>query len=150
MRGENGGTPILEDGMKGTSPRARGKHHIWPSLQPPRRNIPACAGKTNFVGLGGFYSKEHPRVRGENATATARSGDPGGTSPRARGKHAGNAAANAKSRNIPACAGKTHLPSAKYAQWREHPRVRGENVGWQPEADKMGGTSPRARGKRFP
>ena len=44
--GENDREEAIMNLEQGTSPRMRGKHRLWPSLQPPRRNIPAYAGKT--------------------------------------------------------------------------------------------------------
>ena len=50
-------------------------------------------------------------------------------------------------RNIPACAGKTHIHQIAGHAPKEHPRVRGESQ-WKPKIkSKLKGTSPRARGK---
>ena len=72
------------------------------------RNIPAYAGKTFPHRMPHNRRKEHPRVCGENSAAAARSGDPGGTSPRMRGKLLGGNYELARERNIPAYAGKTN------------------------------------------
>ena len=74
--------------MQGTSPRMRGKPRLY---------------TTAIFGV-----EEHPRVCGENSAAAARSGDPGGTSPRMRGKLLGGNYELARERNIPAYAGKTN------------------------------------------
>ena len=53
------------------------------------------------------FSKEHPRVRGENKVQDAEAKLQSGTSPRARGKQSYLTASEVAKRNIPACAGKT-------------------------------------------
>ena len=107
VRGENlygrpgvGKTP-------GTSPRARGKRAEKPAYQNFRRNIPACAGKTEAPTANHGSCPEHPRVRGENLQAQKPGGKKFGTSPRARGKLLVHGEHGLVKRNIPACAGKT-------------------------------------------
>ena len=80
-----------------------------PLLVPPaRRNIPAYAGKTRQTGSIVKTQPEHPRVCGENAWLAEEEKLIAGTSPRMRGKHMPELEFLAKSRNIPAYAGKTH------------------------------------------
>ena len=112
-----------------------------------KRNIPACAGKTDKRFGTLILKPEHPRVRGENIISMVIVHQAKGTSPRARGKPFFVFSLADDSRNIPACAGKTSIKSAAIRQLKEHPRVRGENsVGCVADTiDK--GTSPRARGK---
>ena len=89
--------------------------------------IPACAGKTYSLVVMMWTSRAHPRVCGENRTATPRASKADGSSPRVRGKQLGSAEVDNLAGLIPACAGKTvqaflpaHAPEA-------HPRVCGEN-----------------------
>ena len=107
MRGEN----FVDDGgvyrFNGTSPRARGKLPAYPLAYRTRRNIPACAGKTQSARLGWCNATEHPRVRGENSKGTRWASQWIGTSPRARGKRSYTDSLRLQTRNIPACAGKT-------------------------------------------
>ena len=133
----------------GTSPRARGK-----PLNPPRTgctvgNIPACAGKTDFLYHSGRFFWEHPRVRGENKCLKIGFGDRKGTSPRARGKRQKSPPVASSDGNIPACAGKTIWAWGQCFENQEHPRVRGENLTTATGVSAWWGTSPRARGKRF-
>ena len=107
VRGENLNTDAHVTNVTGTSPRARGKLPPQPQFSPHRRNIPACAGKTQLFC--------------QTVTALL------GTSPRARGKHKLFPIFPAKVRNIPACAGKTPRLGLLEPQIQEHPRVRGEN-----------------------
>ena len=86
VRGENCSRAKTSTAFRGTSPRARGKRRTWSRCVSHRRNIPACAGKTNnHTGLTSS-SQEHPRVRGENSLFPVLVTSPSGTSPRARGK----------------------------------------------------------------
>ena len=93
--------------LDGTSPRARGKHIAGFSFHDRFRNIPACAGKTVCAISSSRQKWEHPRVRGENSSVVVAWAEVSGTSPRARGKRAYICAIFARTRNIPACAGKT-------------------------------------------
>ena len=73
----------------GSSPRVRGKLHAELLNLQRRRLIPACAGKTKLLGVGGFPHEAHPRVCGENINAVADGLVPQGSSPRVRGKPGG-------------------------------------------------------------
>ena len=148
VRGENVVELTKNLRNSGTSPRARGKRGWGHDYFVHERNIPACAGKTSdhIKRLG--RKSEHPRVRGENARQSAICFSHPGTSPRARGKSKRIPCGFNEIRNIPACAGKTNLHCGPRRLFKEHPRVRGENFGGQNHYRKLGGTSPRARGKR--
>ena len=72
--------------VSGSSPRVRGK-----LPRPDRRVrshglIPACAGKTPPPPGAACRRRAHPRVCGENDRMIMDLGDPGGSSPRVRGK----------------------------------------------------------------
>ena len=127
MRGENGGCQLTDQGIAGTSPRARGKRTHRGYRGRHCRNIPACAGKTARGAVGCAFEL--------------------GTSPRARGKPVKPLTIAKKAGNIPACAGKTAERGEKFIALTEHPRVRGENVVPHGEYPNPVGTSPRARGK---
>ena len=66
MRGENFLVSLLKYTATGTSPRARGKPVQNRKEIYTTRNIPACAGKTDFWRDPAAQDQEHPRVRGEN------------------------------------------------------------------------------------
>ena len=91
----------------GSSPRVRGKLSVTESRPGRDRLIPACAGKTHGSGCVSADSAAHPRVCGENPILTASARHSLGSSPRVRGKHAGNVEEALELRLIPACAGKT-------------------------------------------
>ena len=66
MRGENMHAVHAAEKPGGTSPRARGKLMVCAKMPFEKRNIPACAGKTDPVVASVRGRGEHPRVRGEN------------------------------------------------------------------------------------
>ena len=64
--GENDATQEVPRVHSGSSPRVRGKREGLGHLAPPRRLIPARAGKTNPPASRGRSSAAHPRACGEN------------------------------------------------------------------------------------
>ena len=131
----------------GSSPRVRGKQGSarlrWPRLG----LIPACAGKTKLLGVGGLPHEAHPRVCGENGFGAMLAAGAGGSSPRVRGKLYGRLDLRHRARLIPACAGKTSTPDFSEIEGWAHPRVCGENFLEPPASRSMTGSSPRVRGK---
>ena len=107
--GENAIGALIGILVAGTSPRMRGKHgtnrlYVWCT-----RNIPAYAGKTIGPYSLSLALPEHPRVCGENQEFFGKIWYEDGTSPRMRGKRMRTPSGSARSRNIPAYAGKTML-----------------------------------------
>ena len=133
----------------GSSPRVRGKHpHVG---QVPSRNrlIPACAGKTEAGCYRLRLPTAHPRVCGENQLEPTALQTTTGSSPRVRGKPREPLRSRARTRLIPACAGKTCASlSARFRRWA-HPRVCGENLVIATCLGDDQGSSPRVRGKRL-
>ena len=93
-----------------------------------KRNIPAYAGKTRASPIRPIGTAEHPRVCGENATASVYLVAADGTSPRMRGKQSHGIEYLDNERNIPAYAGKTSWMLVGWLGLSEHPRVCGENA----------------------
>ena len=85
--GENRPRGSVRSGLRGSSPRVRGKRlsAVYRSIS--IRLIPACAGKTMVYALSRPSGKAHPRVCGENVTGAVMSCQAEGSSPRVRGKH---------------------------------------------------------------
>ena len=75
---------------KGSSPRVRGKRRLHRSTHSRLRLIPACAGKTLVKVPSTREWVAHPRVCGENGEQRLVSFCGAGSSPRVRGKRAGN------------------------------------------------------------
>ena len=136
--------------MQGSSPRVRGKP-IRERREVDRcRLIPACAGKTDHQTHFTQNWRAHPRVCGENPVKHCAEIEPGGSSPRVRGKRIRHRQHFHSNRLIPACAGKTR-PSCRASRRAEaHPRVCGENLGELVGGAAFEGSSPRVRGKHHP
>ena len=137
------------DGIKnmGSSPRVRGKHRAARTRGPPRRLIPACAGKTPPSRCRQAAGRAHPRVCGENYDAYQIGINAGGSSPRVRGKPPPVGAQRRRRGLIPACAGKTDQSTPGSRSAGAHPRVCGENEGEEEDTGVTIGSSPRVRGK---
>ena len=85
---------------------------------------------------------------GENLFFSVRLARARGSSPRVRGKRLPRSPREGPSRLIPACAGKTPRHVARRRGRWAHPRVCGENLRHGLSHRKLGGSSPRVRGKR--
>ena len=65
MRGEKYDCPLVRFQLSGSSPHARGKdfsemvRNGWLGI------IPACAGKSFYLGFCKGHREDHPRMRGE-------------------------------------------------------------------------------------
>ena len=114
----------------GSSPHARGLPLLEQVHADDSGIIPACAGFT-------ARPRHHP--------------PPGpGSSPHARGLRVGGQGVGAPARIIPACAGFTWWWALVGVPSRDHPRMRGV-YGWGTGAAACGGgSSPHARGLRYP
>ena len=145
--GENMGGWPFGAVFDGSSPRGRGKpmRAAW-----KRRRvglIPARAGKTRTVQMTAFVSAAHPRAGGENEQFGGEHVEPFGSSPRGRGKREDIAEYFAKTRLIPARAGKTVQLIGELAEDEAHPRAGGENQSRSRAPPTYSGSSPRGRGK---
>ena len=107
MRGEDSFRDSLTDTPAGSPPHARGRLDP-PSLFSSDDGItPACAGKTRIeFDVAGVHA-DHPRMRGEDTSATRTKYPENGSPPHARGRRhrLGDEIVNAGI--TPACAGKT-------------------------------------------
>jgi len=86
VRGADEMAPLHQTDVKGASPRARGRRglgHLGPG---GGRSIPACAGPTDEFGAEAVVTREHPRVRGADASPSSANVCLLGASPRARGR----------------------------------------------------------------
>ena len=115
MRGEHGRRIPRARFTGGSSPHARGTlrrgiRRAWRVLF-----IPACAGNTWWPQVPRSPATVHPRMRGEHRGAHSAMPSATGSSPHARGTHAGAANRRGDRRFIPACAGNNlaHRASAE-------------------------------------
>ena len=166
MRGEHRASRGGQCGAKGSSPHARGALVYEMCRLNPSGIIPACAGSTRARCGPGPWSGDHPRMRGEHASARppARRGwdhprmrgehentehdvmTVQGSSPHARGAHSVYLAARSLGGIIPACAGSTPRACGRSLGSRDHPRMRGEHAANNASRGGVGGSSPHARG----
>ena len=168
MRGEDGFPPGFGDAAAGSPPHARGRLAAAEPIESVLGITPACAGKTSARISDTVIITDHPRMRGEDilgskvqaakpwitpacAGKTAphalgpapRPGSP----PHARGRPAFSALKPSGIRITPACAGKTFPYSCRETTIADHPRMRGEDVGFRSEGEFLDGITPACAGK---
>ncbi len=127
----------------------RGKQPLVVQLFGGRRITPAGAGKTTMKIKQGDEQKDHPRRCGENLAEAAFKKVCKGSPPQVRGKRLDNRYASDNSRITPAGAGKTCTYRKLAANYRDHPRRCGENVGFGEVCCRNQGSPPQVRGKRL-
>ena len=147
-RGENILRQPARPGQGGSSPLTRGKRARAPRSVMSAGLIPAHAGKTATAGRRRRPRAAHPRSRGENRHWVGSRTRREGSSPLTRGKHGGDRRRRARSRLIPAHAGKTTGAVPPTGSRTAHPRSRGENPKSNAAFGGAGGSSPLTRGKR--
>ncbi len=131
---------------QGSPPRARGTGRPTSSCRRRRGITPACAGNRPCGWGCRCWSRDHPRVRGEQLVVLV-DVDPGsGSPPRARGTDVDSASRLVRVRITPACAGNRGSPTRRRRCGRDHPRVRGEQTVLLARAADVPGSPPRARG----
>ena len=115
----------LRERAQGSSPLARGLlgWHLERDHAPGI--IPARAGFTGPVPVGGRREPDHPRSRGVYVTGVADGGRTVGSSPLARGLLPRREPADLLERIIPARAGFTPRKDHHHDRVRDHPRSRG-------------------------
>ena len=133
----------------GSPPQVRGKQPLVVQLFGGRRITPAGAGKTTMKIKRGDEQKDHPRRCGENLAEAAFKKVCKGSPPQVRGKRLDNRYASDNSRITPAGAGKTCTYRKLAANYRDHPRRCGENVGFGEVCCRNQGSPPQVRGKLF-
>ena len=133
----------------GSPPQVRGKHGTMDAKTLDRGITPAGAGKTHLLDQFHFYLRDHPRRCGENLSAFTRKNRSGGSPPQVRGKHPHLGGFFCAHRITPAGAGKTCTYRKLAANYRDHPRRCGENVGFGEVCCRNQGSPPQVRGKRL-
>ena len=108
---------------------------------------PACAGKRPSCRRCTRYSRNHPRVRGEESLTVMVTVAFLESPPRARGRGNNNYHALPICGITPACAGKRHERRGSVRHIRNHPRVRGEEWSCSSRRCPAPESPPRARGR---
>ena len=130
----------------GSSPRARGAAGLFSRSVLGYRIIPARAGSRLVRRSMVHVARDHPRARGEQVRPCRRASKYSGSSPRARGAAIVYTSPLRLVRIIPARAGSSFLMAIEAYVIRDHPRARGEQIGFSARRLPFEGSSPRARG----
>ena len=138
--------PAIPVSRSGSSPHTRGAPDHPAHSSPTARIIPAYAGSTLTRLSGTLRERDHPRIRGEHDFQLVLHVEFAGSSPHTRGARSEERIGVIPGRIIPAYAGSTPAPTPSAAGAGDHPRIRGEHVGWAWEGVKMVGSSPHTRG----
>ncbi len=132
----------------GSSPHARGTLEQQAARMNASRIIPACAGNAEWVRMASMMGADHPRMRGERASAGSSITSSSGSSPHARGTHDPHGDSGRRVRIIPACAGNAAASRCRARTATDHPRMRGERATQRADPLRGAGSSPHARGTR--
>ena len=167
MRGEDSAATYNSGAFAGSPPHARGRRPCRWTLPSSRRITPACAGKTTATPCTERRQADHPRMRGEDGdcSSTIRRAyriTPAcagkteactcpilcvGSPPHARGRRLMRPDDTLIYRITPACAGKTRLPKERVMKYKDHPRMRGEDLEQGKKTRLSDGSPPHARGR---
>ncbi len=132
--------------LLGSSPHTRGAHAASLDDAIGTGIIPAYAGSTRYHFHNQLQAWDHPRIRGEHLTVSARAAPMAGSSPHTRGAPVAASAACSSAGIIPAYAGSTSWRSSSRSPTRDHPRIRGEHNQARPLPQRRRGSSPHTRG----
>ena len=148
MRGENEEDRAVSNHQRGSPPHARGRRLADRRSASAVGITPACAGKTRASRTSRASRRDHPRMRGEDASSRPMRPHASGSPPHARGRPTYRTPASSSSRITPACAGKTRASRTSRASRRDHPRMRGEDKKLEYGENSARGSPPHARGRQ--
>ena len=132
--------------LAGSSPLARGTHHVIAFLKPGQGLIPARAGNTVARPVVRKSMRAHPRSRGEHSGSVLKLNGHSGSSPLARGTLGLLEFVEKLLGLIPARAGNTGVSRGRWGVLWAHPRSRGEHRAHLSLEPVHQGSSPLARG----
>ena len=107
---------------------------------------PACAGNRYSCLFIKTFSRDHPRVCGEQSALASNSPSIPGSPPRVRGTAMARLHGEYVKRITPACAGNSLNPPFGISSYKDHPRVCGEQPMGRPRGGRGKGSPPRVRG----
>ena len=146
MRGEQLAPRIKKLVSLGSPPLARGTDVV---TEPELKKLgitPACAGNRMMMGFPEGWTRDHPRLRGEQFFILINFHISGGSPPLARGTvHCGDVQSH-RTGITPACAGNRIVPALKSTCRQDHPRLRGEQAYAVYHRPPKPGSPPLARG----
>ena len=108
LRGEQLATTVGAQHILGSPPLARGTEGGAQMRPPQGRITPACAGNSRPFSPRNWGSRDHPRLRGEQAVKNVSVARMVGSPPLARGTEELKAKAEELGRITPACAGNSN------------------------------------------
>ena len=149
VRGTDPDHPAVQ-GRGGSPPRVRGTDANSFIVSCCVRITPACAGNSQIGRPRVSSQKDHPRVCGEQEVLPSHRYPSEGSPPRVRGTASGSPPPPGHSRITPACAGNRRSAMQPCGQWRDHPRVCGEQPHPAAENAQLPGSPPRVRGTESP
>ena len=132
---------------RGSPPRTRGEGYYLLCPGSVSRITPAYAGRRTEKAAEDAGDGDHPRVRGEKHPDDPNAAADEGSPPRTRGEEYDYYATAGNRRITPAYAGRSHRLRGHLRQGQDHPRVRGEKMGWQSDPLPLWGSPPRTRGE---
>ncbi len=144
--GEQKNLQIFQNSLMGSSPRVRGTARRAQRDLANNGIIPACAGNRCNRTDCKLFSRDHPRVCGEQRQAWYFGRLRRGSSPRVRGTVPCTTPTTTSLGIIPACAGNSRCTQGRRRRRWDHPRVCGEQA-YKPLFIQLAlGSSPRVRG----
>ena len=138
--------PVMEPGVPGSSPLARGISRLPSCRCTGWRLIPAGAGHIPSCQTLCRTTQAHPRWRGAYVHADGVAGRSVGSSPLARGIFTEVLKKRFTKRLIPAGAGHMTVSASSPPGWQAHPRWRGAYFNTKLFQRTLHGSSPLARG----
>ena len=147
-RGEHGLNRSRSAMQGGSSPLTRGARSGLISKRQLARIIPAHAGSTCWRSPVRWSSADHPRSRGEHLAQGVSQKANLGSSPLTRGAPWLRGCLTPGRGIIPAHAGSTWIVPGTPVLTEDHPRSRGEHLGWWSSSGSGLGSSPLTRGAR--
>ena len=145
MRGNDHLQTVILKALSGSPPLARERHRNTMIRIKSLRITPACAGTTLSAKLFMLFRRDHPRLRGNDATQSQYQDDDSGSPPLARERHRVVAVPSEPDRITPACAGTTELRGCVERSERDHPRLRGNDRTPLKRENLVKGSPPLAR-----
>ncbi len=146
VRGEQGLSHGLRVDAPGSPPRTRGTVRRARRAQPEPGITPAYAGNRAGPCPGSGRSRDHPRVRGEQAGRSKLEEKSAGSPPRTRGTVKLVRSAFGPEGITPAYAGNSAERRCSDHDKPDHPRVRGEQPFFVDRLNDRPGSPPRTRG----
>ena len=145
--GENTEKRQLNQCIKGSPPRMRGKLQRYLNVPAFHRITPAHAGKTAINLLRPQGAEDHPRACGENGAGGQGMRTQRESPPRMRGKQHLRCDSLGRQGITPAHAGKTVKNHVAIVILKDHPRACGENFRDLQQCASGAQSPPRMRGK---